>query len=37
VATLLGLLVFGSMLEKLVAPDHDPWLVRAVRRAKPRR
>jgi hypothetical protein len=29
--------VFGSMLEKLVAPDRDRWLLRAVHRAKPRR
>jgi hypothetical protein len=37
VATLLSVLVFGSMLEKLVAPDRDRWLLRAVDRAKPRR
>jgi O-antigen/teichoic acid export membrane protein len=33
VATVSSLLVFGSMLEKLVAPDRDVWLLRAVGRA----
>jgi O-antigen/teichoic acid export membrane protein len=30
VATVLSLLVFGSMFEKLVAPGRDVWLLRAV-------
>ena len=37
VATVLSLLVFGSTLEKLVAPERDVWLLRVVGRANPLR